>query len=181
MREKLPPLLLSLSASYLFGLGVALWAFDLSPWLNFSIGFFGSLLVMVATFLSHYRRVLEASKQEELVALEEAKIKRREDPYDLFEEEEESPLPLENEEISREKLKEWAPPKRRFSLEGFWMGTRLSLSLYRLLAYLIFVAGIFFLIRHEILNPFSLALGVFCVTLGLVGGALLGASDKKLF
>jgi hypothetical protein len=73
MREKLPPLLLSLSASYLFGLGVALWAFDLSPWLNFSIGFFGSLLVMVATFLSHYRRVLEASKEEELVALEDSK------------------------------------------------------------------------------------------------------------
>lgn len=163
---------LAILGGFGIGLGVALGVFSSLAVASFAVGFFGSLFIMLATFYSHYHRVLEASKHEECVILEEMKARRKEDPYELFEEEEaqESPAPeiAPDEEITRETLKRWKP-QGRFSLEGLRLGARLSLSLYRLIAYALLIGGVFYLIRHEILHAPALALGIFSVSVSLLG------------
>lgn len=182
------------------GLIGVVYAFSSLSGVSFAVGFFSSLLIVLATFYSHYHHVLEASKREECVILEEMRARRQEDPYELFEEEELQELPMTDttttnampapeiapitnmpstttgtttpdiapsEEITRETLKRWKP-KGRLSLEGLRHGARLSLSLYRLLAYLLLIGGVLYLIRHEILHVYALFIGVFFSTVGIL-------------
>ncbi len=163
----------SLLLAYGMGILAVLLLFPKASWWNLNVGFFGALFIMCATFAGYYRHVLEACRREELVILEEQKRAMREDSSEIFDEEEEAiPALKEDEPFTRETLRRFRP-KGSFSARNLWLGMRLSLSLLRLLAYALFIAGVFYLIRHEILHAFALMIGIFCASAGIVGVILL--------
>lgn len=161
MREKISRSIGVILVAWSAGYAIVYALFN-APWQNFIIGFFATLLITLATFLSHARRVNEAVSREEEVLLASVRSKEAEG------DDEELEFALKDgEEMSADVLKRWRG-ERSFNAKNLWLGTRLSLSLFRLVAYAILIAGVLFLIRHELLHVLSLFGGILSAIFGLV-------------
>jgi len=126
--------------------------------LNTQVAFLCSFLITMATFFS-YKKLVE--RRVEAGAYDEEKdvLKRYEDPYDLYEEEEET-IALES---------EVQPVKTiglRESLRNLVVSYRGALSPLRLGAYGVLFLAILALLRHDALEPIAFFVGLSVVPFG---------------
>ncbi|RLA67738.1 MAG: hypothetical protein DRQ78_02215 [Epsilonproteobacteria bacterium] len=140
---------------FIVDIGIAILAlsfFDKTVLLNMQIGFVSSSLVMIASFLS-YRRMVNTGVLYETPDVNEPidTIDKLEDPYDLY-----------SENIIEEENKRSFPELIKNS--------KASLSIYRILAYVILVFGFFYLNRNAFLYlpAYLLALGLAPIVLLVV-------------
>jgi len=139
-------------------------------WLiNSQIGFFSSVLVMLASMQSYKQMVNRG------VALGVSMDSGRdtldivEDPYELYDENKDNAEDKTLQEVVKEEREKLKKNKR-----GLWQttkDTKASFSFYRLVAYAILVLGFFYLNNNNLLNIpsylFALTLGMFAMVFTL--------------
>ncbi|WP_457597323.1 hypothetical protein [Hydrogenimonas sp.] len=143
--------------------GVAAWWLEgLEGALNYEAGFFSALLVVGASAFGYWQMTAGAADEAAHHALPDA-TERIDDPYGLWEEEEEGTQDVK--EVLRqekERLK-----RNRKGLKGWLKNAKPALSLYRLGAYGLLAAGILWLIRDERFEPVAYLLGAGAAPLGV--------------
>jgi ABC-type transport system involved in cytochrome bd biosynthesis fused ATPase/permease subunit len=127
----------------------------------FEIGFFSSMLVIIASFLA-YKRMVMTRVEHNIITLDDSKdiIDKLEDPYDLYSEEKSENSEKDLVEVVKEeqqKLKSSKP-----SLFEILSDSKASLSLYRLGAYSVLILGFLYLNRQGLLHipTYIIALGL---------------------
>lgn len=142
-------------------------------WLiNTQVGFFSSLFITIASFLSYKKNI--QSKISNLEYTNTSKFEDRDkiddidDPYDLYSEYEQIP----EEELTTEKIKEVLKEEKKkvkkhtFKNTIFSMGS--FLSLYRIIGYSILIIGFFTLNNNHIFLPIAFIIGISILPLGIL-------------
>ena len=126
--------------------------------LNTQVAFFCSFLITMATFFS-YKKLVERRVEAGAYSEEKDVLKRYEDPYDLYDEEEENVV-FESEVKPIKKI------GLRESLRNLVASYRGALSPLRLGAYGILLLANLALLRHDALEPIAFFVGLSVVPLG---------------
>lgn len=127
--------------------------------LNTQVAFFCSLLITLATFVS-YKRLVERRVEAGAYSEEKDVLKKYEDPYDLYDEEEQEEAQSEAEVKAHTKI------GFRESFRNLAQSYKGALSPYRLGAYGVLFLMILALMRHEALEPIAFFVGLSIVPLG---------------
>ena len=128
--------------------------------LNTQMAFALSSLITLATFFS-YKQLVERRVEAGAYEQESDVLKKYEDPYDLYDEEEEAMEPMVPGPVKAE-------PKIGFkeSFKNLVNSYKGALSPYRLASYGMLFIGVLFLMRHDALNPIAFFVGLSIVPLG---------------
>jgi hypothetical protein len=143
--------------------------------LNFITGFFSAAVVLAASSLGYWQMVSGAetsTPHHDLPDLVEA----IDDRYGLWEEESEAENPAENpKEIGEIMAEEKRRLKKsRRGLKGFLKTAKPAISLYRIVAYLLLVAGVYTLIRSDLFDPLLYLAGAGLAPLVVAGTLYFG-------
>jgi hypothetical protein len=129
---------------------------------NFVTGFFSAALVLAASAFGYWQMVegsAESAPHHDLPDI----VESIDDRYGLWEEERAE----EPEDVKAVLARERARLKRgKRGVKGFLRSAKPALSLYRLGAYLVLVAGVFGLIRSDIFEPVAYLAGAGLAPLG---------------
>jgi hypothetical protein len=139
---------------------ISLWVS--SAWLiNTQVAFASSALITFATFFS-YKRMVERRVEAGAFGEEKDVLKKYEDPYDLYDEDE------PNESLEHEVPMIQESPKIGFkeSFKNLVNSYKGALSPYRLGAYGVLFVSVLSLMRHDLLEPIPFFLGLSIVPLG---------------
>ncbi len=144
--------------------GAAIYLLDgYEALLNFETGFFSGALVLAASAFGYWQMVAgsgESAPHHDLPDI----VEQIDDRYGLWEEGESEPA----EDVKTLLAEEKARLKQgRRDLKTFLKTTKPALSLYRLGAYLVLVAGVFWLIRSETFAPVAYLVGAGLAPLGV--------------
>ena len=146
-----------------------IWGEDSLP--NFITGFFSAAVVLAASSLGYWQMVSGAetsTPHHDLPDLVEA----IDDRYGLWEEESEAENPKEIGEIMAEEKRRLK--KSRRGLKGFLKTAKPAISLYRIVAYLLLVAGVYALIRSDLFDPLLYLAGAGLAPLVVAGTLYFG-------
>ena len=137
--------------------GAAAWSLgNAAALLNFETGFFSAALVLGASALGYWQMVAGSAESAPHHTLPDI-VESIDDRYGLWEKEEPS---VENEDVKTVLAREKARLKRsRKGLKGFLRSAKPAISLYRLGAYAVLVAGVFWLIRADLFEPVAYLAG----------------------
>jgi hypothetical protein len=139
---------------------ISLWVS--SAWLiNTQVAFASSALITFATFFS-YKRMVERRVEAGAFGEEKDVLKKYEDPYDLYDEDEPNESPPHEVPAMQES------PKIGFkeSFKNLVNSYKGALSPYRLGAYGVLFVSVLSLMRHDLLEPIPFFLGLSIVPLG---------------
>lgn len=128
--------------------------------LNTQVAFLCSLLITLATFIS-YKKLVERRVEAGAYSEEKDVLKKYEDPYDLYDDEEEG-----QEAQSEAEVKEHKKIGFRESFRNLAQSYKGALSPYRLGAYGVLFLTILSLMRHEALEPIAFFVGLSIVPFG---------------
>jgi len=125
--------------------------------LNTQVAFLCSFLITMATFFS-YKKLVERRVEAGAYSEEKDVLKRYEDPYDLYEEEETIELESEVKPVKTIGLRE--------SLRNLMASYKGALSPLRLGSYGVLFLAILALLRHDALEPIAFFVGLSVVPFG---------------
>jgi hypothetical protein len=137
--------------------GAAAWSLgDAAALLKFETGFFSAALVLGASALGYWQMVAESAESAPHHTLPDI-VESIDDRYGLWEEEVPSD---EKEDVKTVLAREKARLKRsKRGLKSFLRSAKPAISLYRLGAYAVLVAGVFWLIRADLFEPVAYLAG----------------------
>ena len=118
--------------------------------MSFQIASIGSLVVVLGTFLRYKKEIQKNSSQN---SYDNELLQKVEDPYFVFEEEEEEIDPKEFLLHQKQKIK-------RFSFGSFLLGAKLFFTPFRFVGYLILIVGFLWLKSNSFLDLFGYLMGV---------------------
>ncbi len=144
-----------------------------TTWLiNTQIAFFSSLFISIATFFSYQNSIkkrLANSSMDIDTINDRDKIDEIDDPYDLYSEDE---ITQEDKELTAHEIKtiikEEKAKVKRNSLKNMFVNGGSFVSIYRIIGYSILIIGFFYLVNHQLFEPFSYMVGLFIVPLSML-------------
>lgn len=154
----------------------SLFAQDINWLLNTQVAFFGSLFIILASFLSYKKNVknrlssLFESSDETKIVNDRDKIDEIDDPYDLYSENEEI---LNGDDLSSEDIKKIIKEEKekikRNSFKNVIFSAGSFTSIYRILGYGFLILGFLILNNNSVFlpTPFLLGLGIVPISIFL--------------
>jgi len=139
----------------LFGALFTWWWEGFEALLNFEVGFLSGALVLAASTFGYWQMVSGSSESSPHHDLPDI-VDQMDDRYGLWEEDQETPTQDVKAILQEEKQR---LKKQRRSFKEFLKTTKPALSIYRLSAYGILVAGVLALISYEIFAPVTYLIG----------------------
>ncbi|WP_456383250.1 hypothetical protein [Hydrogenimonas sp.] len=139
--------------------------------LNFTAGFFSAAVVLAASSFGYWQMVSGAETSTPHHDLPDL-VEGIDDRYGLWEEEDKTENPKEIGEIMAEEKRRLKKSRRGF--KGFLKTAKPAISLYRLGAYLLLVAGVYALIRGDMFDPLLYLAGAGLAPLVVAGTLYFG-------
>jgi len=135
--------------------------------LNTQIAFFSALFVVVGTFFGYYRNINSKVQTLSEDINQRDTIDNIEDPYDLYDEEFKI---NDKQDFTAEEIKEIIDEEKSKMKANSFKNTLNSLSsfasVYRIIGYVLLVAGFFYLRNNGLLDIFGFLIGISIVPLG---------------
>ena len=136
--------------------------------INTQFAFFSSLFITFASYLS-YKNFIDKNVQNLTIDTnyqERDTIDKIEDPYDLYDEDQDQ-QEIEQKEISKEEfakvIQEEKQNLKKDTLKNTFRGLRAYSSIYRIIGYTSLVVGFLYLNNHQLFHTISYLFGLFIV------------------
>jgi hypothetical protein len=135
--------------------------------LNTQVAFFSAMFVVVGTFFGYYRNINSRVQTLSEDINQRDTIDNIEDPYDLYDEEFKI---NDKQDFTTEEVKEIIDEEKSKMKANSFKNTLNSLSsfasVYRIIGYVLLVAGFFYLRNNGLLDIFGFLIGISIVPLG---------------
>jgi hypothetical protein len=135
--------------------------------LNTQVAFFSAMFVVVGTFFGYYRNINSKVQTLSEDINQRDTIDNIEDPYDLYDEEFKI---NDKQDFTTEEVKEIIDEEKSKMKANSFKNTLNSLSsfasVYRIIGYVLLVAGFFYLRNNGLLDIFGFLIGISIVPLG---------------